>query len=112
MDDVTRRTQLANERTYLAWWRTAMAAFAVSIGAGKVVPALTKEPRWPYAVLGVGFALMGVTLMAYGYLRQRAVDAALARGEFVEPDHRMLVVLALTGSLLGVGVIALVIWAG
>jgi uncharacterized membrane protein YidH (DUF202 family) len=29
--DAVRRTRLANERTYLAWWRTALTAFAVSI---------------------------------------------------------------------------------
>jgi putative membrane protein len=39
--DATRRTRLANERTYLAWWRTGLTAFAVSLGAGKLVPALT-----------------------------------------------------------------------
>jgi len=110
--DATRRTRLANERTYLAWWRTGLAAFAVSIGTGKVVPALTKEPRWPYVVVGVGFALMGVVLVAYGYVRQRAVDAALARGEFAAPDRRVVAVLAASGSLLGVAVLALVIWGG
>ncbi|MET0972771.1 MAG: DUF202 domain-containing protein, partial [Thermoleophilaceae bacterium] len=30
-DDVTRRTRLANERTYLAWLRTGLTAFAVSL---------------------------------------------------------------------------------
>ena len=29
--DATRRTRLAGERTYLAWWRSALAAFAVSL---------------------------------------------------------------------------------
>lgn len=110
MTDATRRTRLANERTYLAWWRTGMGAFAVSHGAGKVVPALTKQPRWPYVVVGAGFALMGVVLMAHGYVRQRAVDAGLARGEFVGPDRRIVVVLAATGSILGVAVMGLVIW--
>ena len=112
MSDATRRTRLASERTYLAWWRTALAAFAVGLGAGRVVPALTKQPRWPYAIVGAGFALMGVVLMVYGYVRQREVDAALARGEFVEPDHRMVLVLAATGSVLGVATVVLVIWAG
>jgi putative membrane protein len=43
--DATRRTRLANERTYLAWWRTGLTAFAVSLGTGKLVPALTDEAR-------------------------------------------------------------------
>jgi uncharacterized membrane protein YidH (DUF202 family) len=53
--DATRRTRLANERTYLAWWRTGLTAFAVSLGAGRLVPALTDATHWPYVVVGVGF---------------------------------------------------------
>jgi putative membrane protein len=32
--DATRRTLLANERTYLAWWRTGLTSLAVSLAAG------------------------------------------------------------------------------
>jgi putative membrane protein len=42
--DATRRARLANERTYLAWWRTGLTALAVSFGAGKLLPALTDSP--------------------------------------------------------------------
>ena len=31
--DATRRTRLANERTYLAWWRTGLTSLAVSLAA-------------------------------------------------------------------------------
>jgi putative membrane protein len=112
MSDATRRTQLANERTYLAWWRTGLSAFAVSLGTGKIVPALTKEPRWPYTIVGVGFALLGVALVAYGYLRQRMVDAAIARGEYVQPAERVVAAFAVAGVVLGVAVGALVISTG
>jgi putative membrane protein len=110
--DVTRRTRLANERTYLAWWRTALSAFAVSLGAGKIAPALTKEARWPYTLIGVGFALLGVALVVYGFLRQRMVNAALSRGEYVQADERIVAALAVTGIVLGVALLVLVIWAG
>ena len=30
--DALRRTRLANERTYLAWWRSALTALAVAVG--------------------------------------------------------------------------------
>jgi putative membrane protein len=50
-EDATRRTRLANERTYLAWWRTGLTAFAVSLGAGKLVPALTDESA--FALLAI-----------------------------------------------------------
>ena len=39
--DATRRTRLANERTYLAWWRTGLAALGLSVAIGALLPALT-----------------------------------------------------------------------
>ena len=106
--DATRRTRLANERTYLAWWRTGLTSFAVSVGAGKLVPALTEESRWPYVVIGIGFGLLGVAFVAYGAKRVREVDAALARGEFAPPEGRLLDVLTVAGVLLGLALIAIV----
>jgi putative membrane protein len=107
--DATRRTRLANERTYLAWWRTGLTAFAVSLGAGKLVPALTDETRWPYVLVGVGFALLGVAFVAYGFIRQRLVERAVARGEYVRPDERLLASLTAIGILLGFVLLAIVV---
>src|SRR5215213_11690046 len=87
--DATRRTRLANERTYLAWWRTALTAFAVSIGSGKLVPELASGSTWPYTAIGVGFALVGVCCSVYGFRRQREVELALRRGEFAPADERL-----------------------
>ena len=106
--DATRRTRLANERTYLAWWRTGLTAFAVSLGAGKLVPALTDETRWPYLAVGIGFAVLGLAFVAYGAKRIRDVDAALARGEYAPPDERLLGFLAAAGVVLGFALIAIV----
>jgi putative membrane protein len=106
--DATRRTRLANERTYLAWWRTGLTAFAVSLGAGKLVPALTDDTRWPYLLVGIGFALLGLAFVAYGYRRQLDVDAAIARGEYAPPNGRVLGLLAAMGVVLGVALLAIV----
>ena len=106
--DATRRTRLANERTYLAWWRTGLTAFAVSLGAGKLVPALTDETRWPYVAVGIGFALLGVVFVAYGFRRMRDVDAAIARGEYARPDDRLMGFLAAVGLALGLGLLVIV----
>ena len=107
--DATRRTRLANERTYLAWWRTGLTAFAVSLGTGKLVPALTDETRWPYVIIGAGFALLGVAFVAYGLVRQREVDEAIARGDYVRPDDRLVTALAVTGVVLGLALLAVVV---
>jgi putative membrane protein len=107
--DATRRTWLANERTYLAWWRTGLTAFAVSLGAGEVVPALTDASRWPYVAVGIGFAALGVLFIAYGFRRVREVEAAIARGEFVRPDERLMGFLAAAGVLLGLALLVIVL---
>lgn len=107
--DATRRTRLANERTYLAWWRTGLTSLAVSLGTGKLVPALTDGPKWPYVVVGVGFALLGVTFIAYGFARQRAVERAIARSEYVGPDERLIAVLTLIGVLMGLALLTIVL---
>src|SRR5262245_46167756 len=107
-EDATRRTRLANERTYLAWWRTGMTAFAVGLGFGKLVPGLTNVTEWPYELAGVGFALLGIVFFAYGSYRQRSVDRAIARGEFSQPDDRVLLGLTIAGVALGVLALVLV----
>ena len=107
--DATRRTRLANERTYLAWWRTGLTAFAVSLGAGKLVPALTDETRWPYVAVGVTFAALGIVFVAYGYVRQAGVERAVARGEYVGPDERLVGTLTATGVVVGLALLVIVV---
>jgi putative membrane protein len=110
--DATRRTRLALERTYLAWWRTGLACFAVSFAAGRLVPELSTGANWPYEVIGVAFALVGVASTAYGYMRNRNVSRALAEGsEFPAGDSAMLV-FAGFGVLLGVCTVVLLIAGG
>ena len=94
-------TQLAEERTYLAWFRSALAAFAVALAVGKVVPALTGAARVPYLVLGVGFGVQGLVLALYGRRRQREVTRAADAGTYAKIDPRMLKVLTASSAVLG-----------
>ncbi|MEZ0292047.1 MAG: DUF202 domain-containing protein, partial [Solirubrobacteraceae bacterium] len=50
--DATRRTRLANERTFLSWWRTALGTQGVAVAIGKVIPEVSDGPHWPYVALG------------------------------------------------------------
>ena len=101
--DATRRTRLANERTYLAWWRTGLTSLAVSLAAGKVVPQLSNaQHTWPYQVIGAGFALIGIACIGYGLRRERQVEAALMRGDFVPVDKGWTLAMTVAGVLLGV----------
>jgi putative membrane protein len=99
--DATRRTRLANERTYLAWWRTGLTAFAVSIGSGKLVPALAAGATWPYTAIGIGFAAVGVFCSAYAFWRYREVEDAISRGEFARPGEHLVAMLSGFGAALG-----------
>jgi putative membrane protein len=105
--DATRRTRLANERTYLAWWRTGLTTLAVSFGAGRLLPSLSGGPDWPFETIGVVFAVVGIAFVAYGYVRQKAVDDALARGEFAPLPLRVALAFASAGVALGVATIVL-----
>jgi putative membrane protein len=107
--DATRRTRLANERTYLAWWRTALAAFAVSLGVGKLVPELTGGSSIGYQVVGVGYALLGVAFIAYGFRRQQLQEAAMLEGRFVPFARSAALVFAVAGIVLGAATVVVII---
>jgi putative membrane protein len=107
--DATRRTRLATERTYLAWWRTGLTCLAVGFGAGRLVPDLSQGTNWPFEVIGVLFALVGVGFIAYGYVRQKQVEEALVRADYAPLDDRAAFVFASLGVLLGLATLVLLI---
>jgi putative membrane protein len=107
--DATRRTRLANERTYLAWWRTGLTTFAVGLAAGKLVPELSSGAAWPFEALGIAFGLTGVLFIAYAYVRQRRVEDALARNAYAPFESRMASLFAALGVALGLGTILVIL---
>jgi putative membrane protein len=109
--DATRRTRLANERTFLAWWRTGLTSIAVCIGLGRIVPGVTDVTKWPYELVGAGYGVLGVAFIVFAHMRVRAVDDAVARGEFARIDARWELALLVVGAVLGVAAIALVVFA-
>jgi len=111
VEDATRRTRLANERTYLAWWRTGLTALAVGVGIGKLLPQHSDAAHWPFQAVGVGFGVLGLLLLVVGLQRTRAVEDALDRGGFAPVSPQLLALLAAVGLVLGLAVIALVIFA-
>lgn len=100
--DASRRTWLAAERTVLAWLRTGLTATAVALGVGKVVPDLRSGgASWPFVALGVGYALLGVLIVAYGLWRGREVDRAIHEGRWVTLDDRAMRSVAVVSIVLG-----------
>src|SRR3954467_5192047 len=107
--DATRRTRLATQRTYLAWWRAGLTTLAVSLAAGKLVPELSAGAAWPFEVLGISFAVVGLVFIAYAYVRQVRVEEALARGEYAPFETRAALAFAVLGALLGVATITVIL---
>jgi putative membrane protein len=108
--DATRRTWLALERTQLAWWRTGLTALAVGIGVGRIVPELQDAADdWPYVVLGIGFAVYGIALIAYGTMRERSLTTALQAGHPRLEASRFDLALAVGGVVLGVATALLIL---
>jgi putative membrane protein len=100
-----RRTKLAAERTYLAWWRTGLTAYAVALATARVVPELSKtKVQWPYTLIGVGFALLGTACLAYGQTRH-------SRGESEEASPAFTLGLTLGGLLLGLALVVVLVIA-
>src|SRR5262249_17032506 len=108
VEDATRRTRLANERTYLAWLRTGLTALAVAAGVGKIVPSVAHIHRWPFEVLGVAFAIVGVASAGYGAIRFTRVEQALAAGGYAPLEPGRAIVFAGAAVVLGLVTLGLI----
>ncbi len=108
-DDVTRRTRLAAERTWLAWWRSGIAAATAAVGVGGVVPSLVDGERTPYVVLGAGYAVLAAVIFVAAALRQRQVGRMLDAGGYQELGERGVLALTLVAVVLALGTLAVIV---
>jgi putative membrane protein len=107
--DATRRTRLANERTFLAWWRTGLGAYGLALAAGRVLPEVVGGQTWPYVLLGAAFALLGVLVTGFGWWRYASLERRLSGGEEASTPGWVIAVLGLAGVMSGLGIAALVV---
>ena len=107
--DPSRRTLLSAERTWLAWWRTGIAAATAAVAVGGVVPELVDGGRAPYVALGIGYAALSAAVLIAGWQRHQHVQKALARGEYEDVPGRWIAVLTITGILLAIGTLAVIV---
>jgi putative membrane protein len=70
------RFTLANERTFLAYERTAVGLAAAGLAAVQLL-----DEGWSGRLLGLLLLLAGATVSIGGYLRYRRVEAAIRAGE-------------------------------
>jgi inner membrane protein YidH len=107
--DQARRTSMAAERTWLAWWRTALAASVGALGVGRLAPELLDVAAWPYVLLGCGYASLSVGLLIVGAQRQRELEHALRTGGHVPLRFRTVGLFTVGGVALAVLTVVLVI---
>jgi putative membrane protein len=100
------RFTLANERTFLAWFRTALALTAGGVAVVQLVPALA----FPDALrlLGILLTVAGGGLSLAAVLRWRRVQAAMRRAEDLPPT-RIPVILSLGLTALTAFVVVLLL---
>ena len=107
--DQARRTSMAAERTWLAWWRSALAASVGALGVGRLAPELLHVAAWPYVLLGVGYAALAVGLLLSGAQRQRDLEHALRTGGHVPLRFRTVGIFTVGGIALAILTVVLVI---
>jgi putative membrane protein len=101
------RFSLANERTFLAWNRTALALIAGGIAVVQLLPDL--EPLWVRRLLGVPLVLFGGALGGLSFLRWQRYERAMRLGEPL-PASTTPVLLAAGVAVGAVAVTALVLF--
>jgi len=106
-----RDSRLANERTYLAWWRTGIAGIAAGFAVGRIVPEVVEGQSWPYVTVGAALTATGVLAFVYGAVRYRELDAALREGREPARHEGAVLVLAAIGVAAGIASILLVLIA-
>ena len=94
------RFTFANERTFLAWNRTALALIATGVAATQLLPRFDVE--FGRRLLGLPLIALGAVLAVTSYRFWQRNEAALRRGEPL-PRSPMPLVLSI-----GIGVVALI----
>jgi putative membrane protein len=100
------QSQLANERTYLAWLRTALALVASGVAAARLLAGQTL--RWAWELVGILLILAGVVTAAFARRRWRAIQVAIREGGPM-PAPRIAVMIAVVIVVCGLIVILLLL---
>jgi putative membrane protein len=74
------RFTMANERTFLAWNRTALALVAAGLGIAQLLPPFPGVPAGRH-IVGVPLILAGAGISVAAYIEMTRNQAALRRGE-------------------------------
>lgn len=100
------RFTLANERTFLAWQRTALGLLAAAVAVVQLVPELSVAGA--RHVLGIILGLLAILTAGMGILRWQQVDRAMRR-DLPLPRHPTPIYLGIGLALVGLLTLGLVV---
>ncbi len=100
------RFSLANERTFLAWIRTALALMAGGVALVAVVPDF--GPGWLQHAAGLLLLLLAISVALLAYRRWRQTELALRTGRSL-PAPTPLRLLSAGLVVVALGVLALIV---
>jgi putative membrane protein len=98
------RFTYANERTFLAWNRTALALIATGVAATQLLPKLQLD--WGRRLLGLPLIALGALVAAESLRQWHANQRAMRRGDPL-PRSRMPVILTIGIVVVGAIAVAL-----
>ena len=107
--DSALNVEMAAERTWLAWWRTALVATAGALGVGRLAPRLLHAAPAPYVVLGSCYGFLAGALLIVGLVRHRAIAKAAERGEPAPLAERTVALFTVGGVILATMTIVVVL---
>jgi putative membrane protein len=99
------RFTMANERTFLAWNRTALALIAAGLGVVQLLPPFPGVPFGRH-IVGVPLIVLGAVIAAAAYRDLKRNQTAMRRGE---PLPRSVLPRLLSATIVGVAALAAVV---
>jgi putative membrane protein len=96
------RFTLANERTFLAWNRTALALVVAGLGIVQLLPPFPGVP-WGRHVLGVPLIVLGAGVSVTSFVEWRRTQVAMRRGA---PIPRSVLPTILAATITGVAIMS------
>jgi putative membrane protein len=98
--EIDARFSYANERTFLAWNRTALALIATGVAATQLLPQF--DVTWGRRLLGLPLIALGALVALTSYSHWQANERAMRQGRPLVPSRIPLVLS------IGIGVVAVI----